>query len=112
MSGYVCTKACNLGGVVYNRGDAIPSEAVLPSREKALIAQGFIARSESIENLTAENQALKARIEELEAQIAGAAQGQTEQAVEQKQDPAGVSPADEVMPKETASSQQNNKKRG
>ena len=66
MSGYICVKACNLGGVVYNKGDAIPSEAVLPSREKALVGQGFIARAESLEGLIAENQQLKARIAELE----------------------------------------------
>jgi len=66
MSGYICVKACNLGGVVYNKGDAIPLDAVLPSREKALVGQGFIARAESLESVMAENQLLKARIAELE----------------------------------------------
>jgi|GEM_PF-2999574 len=106
MSGYICVKACNLGGVVYNKGDAIPSEAVLPSREKALVGQGFIARAESLESLIAENQALKTRIAELEAQIAEAAQGQTEQAVEPGPDTAEESPAEDA-----AHPQQSTKKR-
>jgi len=42
MSDYICAKACNLGGVAYNKGDTIPSEAVLSSRERALVTQGYI----------------------------------------------------------------------
>ncbi|MCL5981733.1 MAG: hypothetical protein M1571_04300 [Firmicutes bacterium] len=45
MNGYICTKACTLGGVAYNKGDAIPFEAVLPSRERALIKQGYISHA-------------------------------------------------------------------
>lgn len=43
MNGYICTKSCNFGGVAYNIGDAIPFDAVLPSRERILINQGYIA---------------------------------------------------------------------
>lgn len=42
MEGYICNKACNFGGVAYNAGDTIPFEAVLPSRERTLINQGYI----------------------------------------------------------------------
>ena len=49
MNGYICTKACTWGGVAYNKGDAIPFEAVLPSRERALIKQGFIAPAVNVE---------------------------------------------------------------
>ncbi|MDD3229162.1 MAG: hypothetical protein PHE09_08075 [Oscillospiraceae bacterium] len=45
MNGYICTKTCNIGGVAYSKGDAIPFESVLPSRERALIKQGYIASS-------------------------------------------------------------------
>lgn len=45
MNGYICTKTCNIGGVAYSKGDAIPFESVLPSRERALIKQGYIAPS-------------------------------------------------------------------
>lgn len=44
MNRYVCIRACNLGGVVYAKGDAIPLAAVLPSRERFLVESGFIAR--------------------------------------------------------------------
>ena len=53
MNGYICTKACTLGGVAYNKGDAIPFEAVLPSRERALIKQGYISQATDAE-VTAE----------------------------------------------------------
>lgn len=66
MNGYVCVKACSFGGVVYNKGDAIPPNAVLPLREKALIGQGYIARTENVENLISEIQQLKARIADME----------------------------------------------
>ncbi len=42
MEGYICSKACNFGGVAYNAGDTIPFDAVLPSRERTLINQGYI----------------------------------------------------------------------
>lgn len=42
MEGYICNKACKFGGVAYNAGDTIPFDAVLPSRERALINQGYI----------------------------------------------------------------------
>jgi len=45
MNGYICTKTCNIGGVAYSKGDAIPFESVLPSRERALIKQGYIVSS-------------------------------------------------------------------
>lgn len=45
MDGYTCVKACNIGGVAYKRGDTIPFKAVLPSRKRALIVQGYIADS-------------------------------------------------------------------
>ena len=41
MNGYTCTKACSFGGVTYSIGDAIPFDAVLPSRERALIKQNL-----------------------------------------------------------------------
>lgn len=45
MNGYICTKACNIGGVAYKKGDAIPFNAVLPNRERALIKQGYITHA-------------------------------------------------------------------
>ncbi len=74
MNGYICTKACTFGGVAYSVGDAIPFEAVLPSRERTLIKQGFISKAETKGdvNLQEENETLLARIEELEKSAAGA----------------------------------------
>jgi hypothetical protein len=66
MNGYICTKSCTFGGVAYSVGDAIPFDAVLPSRERALIKQGFIAKATDPEALQKENEKLIARIEELE----------------------------------------------
>jgi hypothetical protein len=69
MNGYICTKACTFGGVAYSVGDAIPFEAVLPSRERALIKQGFIAPADNkadAKALQEENNTLRARIAELE----------------------------------------------
>jgi hypothetical protein len=66
MNGYTCTKACTFGGVTYSVGDAIPFEAVLPSREKALIKQGLIAPAINLEELLKENKALQAKIAEFE----------------------------------------------
>ena len=66
MNGYTCTKACTFGGVAYSIGDAIPFEAVLPSREKALIKQGIIAPVINPEELLKENKALQAKIAEFE----------------------------------------------
>lgn len=79
MNGYVCVKACNLGGVVYNKGDAISFDAVLSSREKTLIGQGFIARVESLESLITENQHLKARIADMEETQINQAQPEVKQ---------------------------------
>lgn len=70
MNGYTCVKACNIGGVAYLKGDAIPFEAVLPSRERALINQGYIARSiaDTAAPATPEEiKSLRARVAELEA---------------------------------------------
>lgn len=63
MSGYACIKPCTFGGVAYQVGDAIPSEAVLPSRERALIKQGFIAPAADTQALLQENKTLKAKVE-------------------------------------------------
>lgn len=103
MSGYTCIKACNIGGKAYSKGDAIPFEAVLPSRERALIAQGYIARSSTeaevkgtpkevghlrsriakleeaakeIASISVENETLRARIAELE-EAAASTDGKT-----------------------------------
>lgn len=43
MNGYICTKACQIGGVVYQKGDAIPFDDVFPARERALIQMGYIS---------------------------------------------------------------------
>lgn len=72
MNGYTCIKPCTFGGVAYNVGDAIPSEAVLPSRERALIKQGFIAPAVETQSLQEENKFLKAKIEALEKKAAKA----------------------------------------
>ncbi len=79
MNGYTCTKACTFGGVAYSVGDAIPFEAVLPSRERALTKQGFIAPAERKPDakLQEENEILLARIEELEKAAAGAPKSPT-----------------------------------
>lgn len=86
MNGYICTKACTFGGVAYSVGDAIPFEAVLPSRERALIKQGFIAPAEtkSDAKLQEENEILTARIAELEKTAAGATESPTGDGNEQK----------------------------
>jgi hypothetical protein len=76
MNGYICTKTCALGGVAYSKGDAIPFEAVLPSRERALIKQGYIAPSgteaaaAAAEVTPEEISFMRARIAELEAAAA------------------------------------------
>jgi len=64
--GYICKKACTLGGVAYSEGDAIPSEAVLPSREKVLIKQGLIVPAANVDVLLEENKLLRAKVEELQ----------------------------------------------
>ena len=66
MNGYTCIKPCTFGGVAYMVGDAIPSEAVLPSRERALIKQGFIAPAVETESLLEENKSLMAKVAALE----------------------------------------------
>lgn len=43
MNGYICIKSLTLGGIAYNAGEAIPAEAVLPNRVRALAKQGYIA---------------------------------------------------------------------
>lgn len=43
MEGYICMKAITLGGIVYQKGEAIPKEAILPKRVRALAAEGYIA---------------------------------------------------------------------
>lgn len=76
MNGYTCTKACNIGGVVYSKGDAVPFEAVLPSRERALIAQGYIARSSAdaqVAGTPKEMGHLRSRIAKLEEAVKEAA---------------------------------------
>ena len=72
MSGYICTKACMFGGVAYSVGDAIPFEAVLPSREKALIKQKFIAPALDITIMQDENRTLAAKVKRLEEEVAQA----------------------------------------
>lgn len=86
MNGYICTKACTFGGVAYSVGDAIPFDAVLPSRERALIKQGFISKAETKPDakLQEENEMLTARIEELEKAAEGAQKSPTGYGNEQK----------------------------
>ncbi len=87
MNGYICTKACTFGGVAYSVGDAIPFEAVLPSRERALIKQGFIAPADNkadAKALQEENNTLRARIAELEKTAAKAPESPTGDENEQK----------------------------
>lgn len=43
MKGYVAKKRCTIGGVVYNVGDPIPFDAVMPSRVGSLKAANIIA---------------------------------------------------------------------
>lgn len=74
MNGYTCIKPCTFGGVAYKVGDAIPSEAVLPSRERALIKQGFIAPAVDTQVLLQENKTLKAKVEALEKTAARASE--------------------------------------
>ena len=64
--GYICKKACVLGGVAYSEGDAIPAEAVLPSREKVLIKQGLIVPAVNVDVLLEENKFLRAKVAELQ----------------------------------------------
>lgn len=45
MSTYICLKSVTLCGVRYNAGDIIPADAVLPSRFRTLINQGFIMKN-------------------------------------------------------------------
>ena len=49
MNSYICLKPCKLGGVVYNKGDEVPAEAVIQCRIRALTAQGYIAPTPNIE---------------------------------------------------------------
>lgn len=84
MNDYICTKACTFGGVAYSVGDAIPSGAVLPSRERVLIKQGFIAPAVQTESLLEENKTLKAKVDALEKGAARAAELPPERAKEQK----------------------------
>lgn len=74
MNGYTCTKACSFGGVTYSIGDAIPFDAVLPSRERALIKQGFIAPAVEKDKaiIQEDNKELLEKIAELEKTIAEA----------------------------------------
>lgn len=82
--GYICKKACTLGGVAYSEGDAIPSEAVLPSREKVLIKQGIIVPAVNVDVLMEENKLLRAKVEELQKTAAGAPESPTGEENEQK----------------------------
>lgn len=82
--GYICKKACTLGGVAYSEGDAIPSEAVLPSREKVLIKQGLIVPAVNVDVLLEENRFLRAKIEELQKTAAGAQESPIGKENEQK----------------------------
>lgn len=84
MNGYTCIKPCTFGGVAYMVGDAIPSEAVLPSRERALIKQGFIAPAVETESLLEENKSLMAKVAALEKGVARAAELPPEPADELK----------------------------
>lgn len=86
MNGYICTKACTFGGVAYSVGDAIHFDAVLPSRERALIKQGFISKAETKPDakLQEENEMLTARIEELEKAAEGAQKSPTGDGNEQR----------------------------
>lgn len=45
MSTYICLKSVTLCGIRYNAGDIIPADAVLPSRIRTLINQGFIMKN-------------------------------------------------------------------
>lgn len=84
MNGYTCIKSCTFGGVAYSVGDAIPFNAVLPSRERALIKQGFIASAANTESLLEETKSLKAKVAELEEIAARAPKSPTEDANKQK----------------------------
>jgi len=84
MNGYTCIKSCTFGGVAYSVGDAIPSGAVLPSRERVLIKQGFIAPAVQTESLLEENKTLKAKVDALEKGAARAAELPPERVKEQK----------------------------
>ena len=42
MSDFICAKGLTLGGVAYAPGQDIPVGAVLPSRVRALVRQGYI----------------------------------------------------------------------
>lgn len=42
MSDFICAKGLTLGGVTYAPGQDIPAGAVLPSRVRALVRQGYI----------------------------------------------------------------------
>lgn len=42
MSDFICAKGLTLGGVAYTPGEDIPAGAVLPSRVRALVRQGYI----------------------------------------------------------------------
>ena len=42
MSDFICAKGLTLGGVTYTPGQDIPAGAVLPSRVRALVRQGYI----------------------------------------------------------------------
>ena len=44
MSDFICIKGLTLGGIDYTPGQAIPAGAVLPSRVRALLRQGYIAQ--------------------------------------------------------------------
>lgn len=44
MSDFICIKGLTLGGIDYTPGQEIPAGAVLPSRVRALLRQGYIAQ--------------------------------------------------------------------
>lgn len=51
MSGYIALKQIQFSGKVYEAGEAIPAEAIIPARVPALLRTGFIAEATAdIEN--------------------------------------------------------------
>ena len=47
MDGYICLKPLTLSGVEYLPGNHIPADAVLSSRVRALMTQGYIASQDT-----------------------------------------------------------------
>lgn len=69
---FLCRKAVTLGGKRYEAGNEIPEEAVLSSRKRALIANGYIAEMNVEQKAVAPDGATLFTQEELEAKVAEA----------------------------------------